>query len=235
MKKIRLTECFFRKMNFLNFTLIELLVVIAIIAILAGMLLPALNKARRLAKDISCRNNLSTIGKAQHLYAADYDEYVVRMSIGSVYWYSQIQRYISPDFANYWDGQGANGDRYARERNGKYMCKENVLNLNVRTNYGWNRYTNERPGSGTDKYGRLSQIKRPGAVVLAADSESFRIDKALDDTGSLGMMFCHGISANTLHPLGNVDGISMNAVNLRITPRFTWSDMQFYFFWTTAS
>lgn len=150
------------KMSRKTFTLIELLVVIAIIAILAGMLLPALNKAKNMAQESSCVSSSRQIGTLLSIYLGDNKEMFPFDDRGdgySCHTYKLSTAY--PEQKKVFLGCPARPFEKATAGLQTYTGRNKYYT------YGLNRYLSVKTGSQKDNYfqGFLRNVKYPSKTV----------------------------------------------------------------------
>ncbi|MDD4200933.1 MAG: type II secretion system protein, partial [Eubacteriales bacterium] len=144
-----------------GFSLIELMIVISIIAILVAMLLPTLNKARSMAKEISCKNNLKQIGLAHNMYILDNNDWIV---IGHwPEWYKSLS--------------GVNTSDYGLKYPKSFMCPSETIGFGKYqdgffnyTHYATNLFLCGLSFDPSYPCHKTSAIKQPSITIFAMDN-----------------------------------------------------------------
>jgi len=182
-----------------NFTLLELLIVITIIFILVGILLPSLQKAKKITYRIKCTSNEKQISVGTMEYIQDYDQYFFSAFSDSIYWprrllfnYIQLPEIFKCPSAKVdpstWTKAWAIPK--AETSSSFSACPYGVNNLYITGSY---RYTGDFSYCPPAK---LSQVKSPSATIFLGDTHNLVQSWALEAYYT----FNDNYTSNALYP-----------------------------------
>ncbi len=195
------------------FTLVELLVVIAIIAILAGMLLPALARARGRAQALACMSKLKQLGMGCAMYASDNQDYLPQTSHQGASWIGTLATYGLTNV---------------------YRCPVDTNRLRI-TSYGINDFLTPHPYGAADvDFTKTTFLPSASDTIHLAEarenfvgSDHFHFADAAGGgfgTNSFPLQVAvqrHAGSANYLFAEGHVEGLRWSRVRNLLGPPAT--------------